>query len=277
MATSKRKSNAGQADDRRARVAAMRAQQIAQERRSKLIRYGGFGGVGAAVVALVVILLVTQSTKSAVVGEALPAPVSPTPLTTQGPIKTIPNDSGITGVVEYDTTEGANGLTQTPSGAMSHAHVQGQVRYAVTPPVGGEHNPDWLTCGVYDKPVPNERAVHDLEHGAVWITYRAGLPAAQVTALQTFVRGQKNATYTLQGATHDLGVKYLDLSPWVDDALPAPIVISSWGAQLGVDSPTDARLQQFIDKFRVRHDKTSEAPAACGQNPSGTGGTPLFS
>ena len=33
------------------------------------------------------------------------------------------------------------------------------------------HNPVWQNCQYYDTAVPNERAVHSLEHGAVWITY----------------------------------------------------------------------------------------------------------
>ncbi|MCC6313326.1 MAG: DUF3105 domain-containing protein, partial [Thermomicrobiales bacterium] len=41
------------------------------------------------------------------------------------------------------------------------------VAYAEVPPVGGEHAPPpyWLNCGIYDRPVANESAVHSLEHG----------------------------------------------------------------------------------------------------------------
>ena len=35
------------------------------------------------------------------------------------------------------------------------------------PPAGGPHDPAWLDCGVYDEPVRDENAVHDLEHGTV--------------------------------------------------------------------------------------------------------------
>ena len=110
-------------------------------------------------------------------------------------------------------------------------HQEGRVRYAQTPPTGGAHNPAWQNCGVYTAPLYDEYAVHSLEHGAVWIKYREGLAADQVQQLQQAVEGR---SYTL-------------LSPYA--GLSAPVVVSGWNAQLQLDSPTDPRLKQFIQKY----------------------------
>ena len=50
-------------------------------------------------------------------------------------------------------------------------HTDEDVDYPQTPPAGVTHAPVWLACGVYDVPVRDENAVHDLEHGTVWITH----------------------------------------------------------------------------------------------------------
>ena len=118
----------------------------------------------------------------------------------------------------------------------NHQHVTGVVHYNRTPPAGGPHNPVWLNCGVYSQPVPNENAVHSLEHGAVWITYRSSLSSTTVLRLQQFVE------------THYVGTqRYLILSPY--PSLPAPIVASAWGAQLHVPQAPDAKLGEFIRHF----------------------------
>ena len=68
-------------------------------------------------------------------------------------------------------------------------HVAGDVDYDVTPPVGGPHADRWLACGVYDVAVPDENAVHALEHGTVWITYEPGSRQAETsTASQVSFR-----------------------------------------------------------------------------------------
>jgi hypothetical protein len=113
------------------------------------------------------------------------------------------------------------------------SHVQGQVAYAQTPPVGGNHAPIWQNCGFYSIPIPNETAVHSLEHGAVWMTYRPDLPKEQVNRLRDWAQRER----------------YVIVSPYSD--LSSPVVASAWGYQLRLDSSQDTRLEQFVDSFRL--------------------------
>jgi Protein of unknown function (DUF3105) len=135
---------------------------------------------------------------------------------------------------------------------LSRAHVNGPVTYPQIPPVGGPHNPVWLNCGIYDRPIPNENAVHSLEHGAVWITYQPDLPAAEVAQLRSLVRNHA----------------YVILSPYA--GLPAPVVASAWGVQLRATGADDPRLPQFI-KIYERGLQTPEPGAPC----SGGRGVPI--
>ncbi|WP_404380086.1 DUF3105 domain-containing protein [Knoellia locipacati] len=130
------------------------------------------------------------------------------------------------------------------------AHVQTPVTYKESPPVGGEHNPVWLNCGVYDVPVPTENAVHSLEHGAVWITYQPDLAAAEVDKLKDVTP----STYAV-------------LSPF--EGLPAPVVVSSWGHQLQLTGADDPRLEEFIQEYR-QGPGTPEPGALCTNGTDGT-------
>jgi len=112
--------------------------------------------------------------------------------------------------------------------------------------------------------------VHLLEHGVVWITYRPSLPSAQVQALRSLYGGTGSATY--KGV--DLQSKYLLLTPWKDESLPSPVVISAWGRQLQVQDAGDQRLAQFIAKFRLRDDLTFETGAQDNGEPLDIGGRP---
>lgn len=146
--------------------------------------------------------------------------------------------SGIPGVVNY--------------GSFSRNHVLKSVHYAQNPPVGGDHSYVWLNCGIYAVPVKNENAVHSMEHGAVWITYQPDLPGGDVDQLRSLVQGHS----------------YAILSPYV--GLPAPVVASAWGVQLKVNSASDPRLHQFLQKYE-QGPQTQEPGAAC----SGGLGTPV--
>ncbi|HEX7739356.1 MAG TPA: DUF3105 domain-containing protein [Marmoricola sp.] len=254
---------------RQERLEAIRRQQQRAERRRLLIGTSVVVVVLAALVIGVVVGISANKKKPAKAGDQI-IPSTPTGQTTvQSTPKTEPNKTGIKGVTAYDT-EGWPGDGKSHTGALAHDHVDGPVTYAVLPPVGGPHNGTWMNAGVYTKPIPSERAVHNLEHGAIWITYRPNLAQSQVRQLQDLVGKQSMID---EGSNSN---RYMDLSPWASNALPSPIVVSSWGYQLKVDSPTDPRIQQFIDKFRHNKTYTPEFGAAVDGIPVDTGGRPAL-
>lgn len=112
---------------------------------------------------------------------------------------------------------------------LSTAHTPADVDYPQSPPVGGPHAPVWLDCGVYDEPVADENAVHDLEHGTVWITYQGDLDADDVAMLEEALPAN--------------GI----LSPYA--GLDAPVVVTVWGRQLALHGASDPRLELFIRTF----------------------------
>jgi hypothetical protein len=262
------------AAERRAVVEKMQREQKARERRRMY--------VGMAVVVVILLgiaggvyfsLAHKKSASVAIDTAKQVVPTTPTgSTTTQVKPSTVKNPTDIKGVVAYNTGNYPGPGTQGPD-ALAHDHVTGPVTYAVTPPVGGPHNPVWMNAGLYTKPIPSERAVHNLEHGVVWITYRPDLPGSEVTALQNLFKKQSMIAEPQDGGRSN---RYLDLSPWASNDLPAPIVISSWGYQLQVQSPTDPRLQQFIDTFRHNAKYTPEYGAAVDGIPVSTGGNPAL-
>lgn len=126
------------------------------------------------------------------------------------------------------TTTTVSPIQGVETSAPSGGHREGPLTYPEVPPIGGDHNPVWTRCAFYDRAVPNEMAVHSLEHGAVWITYRPDLPQDQLDVLIGLAGSRKKIL----------------VSRW-DDGLPAPLVVTAWGRQLRLTTATDPRLADF--------------------------------
>lgn len=263
--------------DRQAKVAAYNKKQQSTGR-TKGVVLGTSAVVLVLVIALVAFLVTrggsgSSSASSTAIDagqQIMPATVTGS-TTVQTTPKQVANTTGVKGVLAWDTSGYPASGTAT-SGTVDHTHVTGPVKYAVTPPIGGQHNAIWMNAGVYTKPLPNERAVHNLEHGAVWITYRPNLPAAQVKKLLAFVGKQSLIAESGEDMPSGQSNRYVDMSPWSSNDLPSPIVISAWGYQLRVSSPTDPRLQQFVNTFRHNEKYTPEYGAAVDGVPVQTGG-----
>lgn len=201
---------------RRERLEQLRAQERSKERRRAALIYGI-----AAVVALAVILGTVFAIRSAQSEQNNVAEAA---------------SKDIEGVEEFD--------------GMSAEHVDIDVDYPESPPVGGDHNPIWLDCGVYTEPVPEENVVHSLEHGAVWLTYQPDLDEGQVSTLEDF------------GGDYD----YTVVSPYEEQE--SPVVATAWGLQLELDSADDPRLAAFVEKY-VQGPQTPEPGASCIDGVSG--------
>ena len=141
--------------------------------------------------------------------------------------------------------EGIEGLVRYAE-AAGNQHVQGDIyEPGALPPYGGPHDPIWQNCGVYDQEIRAENAVHSLEHGATWITYRADLAADEVAALQALAEREN----------------FVLLSPYPSQT--SPIVLTTWAYQLEVDSAADARISEFVDRYTNDPLTTPEVGATC--------------
>jgi hypothetical protein len=134
---------------------------------------------------------------------------------------------------------------------IQRTHVATTVKYDQTPPVGGPHNSIPQTCQVYTAAIANEHAVHSLEHGAVWVTYRPDLPAGEIKALAGLVQGDP----------------YRMLSPYPGQK--APISLQAWARQVTVSKPDDKRVKQFLDAYTSGPQAPERGSACSGTTETG--------
>jgi hypothetical protein len=141
---------------------------------------------------------------------------------------------------------------------LTRRHVAGPQTYKTSPAVGGDHNETWQNCegDVYAAAIPEEHAVHSLEHGAVWITYDPEkLTPAQIATLSAKVKGKN---YTL-------------MSPY--PGLKTPVSLQAWGFALFVDDVDDSRIDKFLKEYR--QEASVEDGATCSGGNTTTGDDPV--
>ena len=116
--------------------------------------------------------------------------------------------------------------------ATTNRTVEGPIEYDRNPPTNGNHAPLWQNCGFYGEPIQDRHAVHSMDHGVVWITYRPDLPQQQIETLRPYV----NENYVI-------------VSPYPGQ--DSPVIATSWRVQLELTSANDPRLERFVNEFKV--------------------------
>ena len=219
-----------QRDARRAeKVAALKKKQAAEKRNARIGWLIG-GSLGAIAIAAIVTLIVVTATP-----------------------KPDPSTIKIEGLKTFDLPQGVH-VDLTAEGTINPAPpaVDYEAEYGMNPPAGGNHWTAWINCGVYTEQIPNERGVHALEHGAVWVTYD---PTKVDQAGVDEIIAKLPKTYSL-------------VTPY--EGLPTPVVASAWGAQVQLDGADDERLDLFVDKY-WRSAAAPEPNAICTNGIDGPG------
>ena len=108
--------------------------------------------------------------------------------------------------------------------------------YLTTPPTSGRHWNGWVQCGFYTDPVPDERIVHNMEHGNIVVSYNL-TDQAQIDELEE--------AFDDIGLANNWGVA----RPY-DEIPKGTIYLTTWGVVDGPMHEVDKeRIERFFDAY----------------------------
>jgi hypothetical protein len=147
------------------------------------------------------------------------------------------------------------GTRQVDQGGIHIPEGQAGGPYSSVPGTSGEH---WNTAtspgpwGVYTTAQPQERLIHNLEHGGIVIWYQPNqLDADGVQALTAYVEQQvRTAKFKVI------------LSPWDGEDFGHPIAVTAWDWLLYLDSADIGQVRAFLDAHYGKAPEPNGGPAA---------------
>lgn len=126
-----------------------------------------------------------------------------------------------------------SGIVDYPSQGQTHIPVgQSHPPYNSNPPTSGWHYDTPADWGIYDEVLPDETAIHNLEHGGIWISYRDSNDQQTVQALKTIAGGFTDHVILTYRPT--------------DDSL---IAVAAWGHLLKLDRVDTNAILNFINLY----------------------------
>lgn len=131
--------------------------------------------------------------------------------------------------------ESAGRFTGPGIGVGDHRTDGVAIAYASYPPTSGAHWPASTTWGFHTEPVPDERALHNLEHGGVVASYN-NIPAESLAALQAILTTYPKDKY---------GEVKLLIRPY--DKIPGgTLVLTAWSWIDELTTYDDERVRNFL-------------------------------
>jgi hypothetical protein len=135
----------------------------------------------------------------------------------------------------FGVGESAGRFTGPGSGVGAHIPEGQPIPYPSYPPTYGPHWPAPTTWGFHTEVVPDERAVHNLEHGGVVASYN-NIPPASLAALQALLTTYPKDKY---------GEVKLLIRPY-DKVPPGTIALTAWNWIDELTTYDEARVIRFL-------------------------------
>lgn len=132
--------------------------------------------------------------------------------------------------IEETSLEGK--VEEFPIEGRDHVSADAEVVYKTNPPTSGSHFAQAKEWGIYDEAIDDKAAVHSLEHGGIWISYK-DLNEEDVKMLEEL--GKSNSQSVL-------------VSP--RSANEDNIAVASWGRMMRLGSVDRALIQKYIDTYK---------------------------
>ncbi len=143
---------------------------------------------------------------------------------------------GVLVAQSFGVGESAGKFTGPGSGVGNHIPEGQAIPYPSYPPTYGPHWPAPTTWGFHSEVVPDERAVHNLEHGGVVASYN-NIPAESLAALQALLTTYPKDKY---------GEVKLLIRPY-DKIAPGTIALTAWSWIDELTTYDDARVRRFLN------------------------------
>jgi hypothetical protein len=142
-----------------------------------------------------------------------------------------PDGSGLCGTV----------TTEYPLVADQHVAVCSVIAYASNPPTSGPHYPNWAKFKAFPSKVGRPFLVHDLEHGAIVVTYNCPEGCADDVAALTTMLAARPADSLCSSSVRNRFV----VAP--DPDLDVRFAATAWGFSLRSNCFDLSALSVFID------------------------------
>jgi hypothetical protein len=127
------------------------------------------------------------------------------------------------------------GVQQDLMPTRNHVPESQSVEYSTTPPTSGDHWEVWGRCGFYDYTLPDERIVHNLEHGNIVVNYN-------LTSEEEVQR--------LRDVFDSIGLSNIwGIARFYNEIPEGSIVLTAWGVMDTMQSIDEERISTFFEVY----------------------------